>query len=109
MALRHFLNQEITYKNPSGTYDRQGVESLGTAVTTGSRFERKYKIRLDKDKEQIPTHGTFIVGPDDEIAIGAQIEYNDELFRVLEVTEAPGRRGQVHHYELLCQLWSWQS
>lgn len=109
MGLNGLLNQSIIVKNPTGSTDRHGKESLGAAVTLKARFERKYKVIYNANKEATPTQAVFMVGPDTAVEIGAQIKYGDDYYRVLVRNDAPGRNGSVHHYELICQLWSYSS
>lgn len=107
MSLSGFLTQSIIIKNPTGSSDRHGKDALGAAVNAKARFERKFKTTIDKDKERQAVHGMFIVGPSTSVLIGAQIEYDGVLYRVLERNDAPGRAGTIHHLELMCQYWSY--
>lgn len=106
MSLRGLLRQSVIIKNPTGTSDRHGKDTLGSATTVRARFERKYKIIYSADKEKTPIHGICIVNPDTDVEIGAQLEFDGQKYRVLERNDATGRKGDVHHYELMCQYWS---
>lgn len=106
MALAGLLNQTIVVKNPTGTSDRHGKDGLGSPVTLKARFERKYKVVYNADHEATPIQAMIMVGPATAVEINAQVAYGDELYRVLQRNDAPGRNGSIHHYELMCQLWS---
>lgn len=106
MALNSFLTEAITVRSPSGSADRHGRDELSSAITVRARAERRFKVVVDKERERQPVHMAFIVGPGNEIEIGAKITYGGRDYRVLERNDAPGRRGKIHHYELMCQYWS---
>lgn len=106
MSVKRFLKQTISVKNPTGSTDRHGDEGLGAATDVAARVERVYKVTVDKERERQPIHMKFIVGPDATVEIGAQVTYDGVEYRVLERNDAPGRRGDISHYELMCQYWS---
>lgn len=109
MAISHLLRQTITVKNPTGSRDLHGNPTLGSAATLRARFERTYKTIVTPEREREPIHAVVFVGPATEVEQGAQITYSGEVYRVIERSDVVGRNGQLHHYELMCQLWSFDS
>lgn len=109
MSLKSFLKHTISVENPTGSTDRHGDDAFGAATDVPARAERKFKVTVDKDKERRPIHMQFIVGPSSTVLIGARVTYDGEVYRVVERNDAPGRRGDIHHYELMCQYWSFSS
>lgn len=106
MAFEDLLNQTITVENPSSTRDKHGKEALGSATTVDARVQRVNKVVVTKQREKEPVHLEVGVGPGTTIALGARVTYDSEQFRVMTRSEAIGRGGEVHHLEVLCQLWS---
>lgn len=109
MSFKSLLNQTISVKQPTATQDRQGHFGLGSAVEMRSRFERTYKTIVTAEKERTPIDAVFAIGPEVTVAIGSQVAYSNELYRVMTRNDVPGRNGKIHHYELMCQMWSYAS
>ncbi len=109
MAISHLLKQTITVKNPSGSKDLHGKPALGSAFTLKARVERTSKVIATENREREPLHAIIFVGPATEVERGAQVTYSSDTYRVLERSDVVGRNGALHHYELMCQLWSFGS
>lgn len=107
MGVTHLLKQTLSIKNPSGATDGQGRPALGAATSVKARVELVYKTILNQDREAIPIHAEAVVGPGETVAIGAQATFDSQVYRVMVIKDAPGRNGDVHHYELMLQLWNY--
>ena len=106
MAITHLLRQTAVIRNPSGTTDLHGKPTLSTGTTVKARFERTHKTIVTAQREREPIHGIVFVSPDTTVEIGAKVTYDSQDYRVIDRADVVGRNGQVHHYELFCQLWS---
>lgn len=108
MALAHLLNQTVSVINPGGSLNRHGDPTFtGPGVEYRARFERTHKSISTEERDRAPIHGVAIVGPTADISNGAQLTYDGTKYKVVERSEAIGRSGNVHHIELMCQLWSY--
>lgn len=107
MGINHLLRQTITIKNPTGTRDLHGKAALGASTSVRARFQRGIKTIVTAEREREPIHGMVFVMPSTDVDVGAQVVYEGTKYRVLERADIPGRNGQIHHRELMLQLWSW--
>ena len=109
MSFTALLRQTISVKSMDGARDLHGKRALGTATEYRARFERTYKTIVTAEREREPIHAVVFVGKDADIEVGAQVTYDSQEYRVLERSDVAGRNGRVHHYELMLQLWSFNS
>ena len=109
MSFNGLLNQTISVKNPTGAKDLHGKKTLSSAVEYACRFERTYKTIVTAERDREPIHALVAVGPDANVVKGAQVTFGGEVFRVMQRADAPGRNGQIHHYELMLQEWEFGS
>lgn len=105
MSFNSLLRQSITISNPSGTADLHGKDSFSAGQAVRCRFERVYKTVVTAEREREPIHGVAIIGPGFTPQVGAKVQYGSDIYRLLERSDAPGRNGALHHYELMLQLW----
>jgi hypothetical protein len=108
MSINQLLNQTITVKIPTGSHDVHGKPALGAEVEYRARIERTYKTIITPNKDREPVHAVGFVGPDSNIPIGSQVVYGSDTYRVLQRSDVVGRRGRLHHNELMLQLWSFE-
>lgn len=106
MSFNSLLRQTITLKNPGTTRDKTGELSYGSAVTLRARVERTHKIIATKDRDRVPIHAIIFINSATEPEIDAKITYDSTDYRVMAVEDVIGRNGTTHHYELMCQKWS---
>lgn len=109
MAITHLLNQTVTLRNPAGTRDRHGKPALDAGASLKARFQRTYKTIVTEQRDREPIHAVVFTGPSTVVEIGAKVTYESEDYRVMQVSDIRLGNGQVHHYELMCQLWSFAS
>jgi len=109
MSFGHFLQHDLIIKNPTGNRSKTGRAALGVGTVTKGRFQRKYKTIVTAEKEREPIHGEVWIAPDTTCSVGAQITYDSDLFRVIEIAGIPLGNGKIHHQEALVQLWSYAS
>ena len=107
MALGQLLNQTVTVRNLDGDLDKHGRPSLSESSTIRARFERVNKTTVGANRELEPIHGVAFVAPSNAIDLGAKITYDSQEYRVIDRADVVGRNGQIHHYELMLQFWSW--
>lgn len=107
MSFNSLLRQSISVENPSGSKDLHGKDSFGSATTVKCRFERVYKTITTAQREREPIHGMAIVPPTATVEQGAKVTFGTDTYRVMARSDAPGKNGSIHHYELMLQLWSY--
>lgn len=106
MSLKRLLKQSITINNPAGALGKHGEVVLGASATVPCRFEKTSRTILNPQGEREPIDGVAYVGATAVLQLGAKVIYSTETYRLMRIEEIPGRRGIIHHYELLLQLWS---
>lgn len=107
MSVSSLSNQSVTIQNPSGTRDKHGQAAYGAAATAYVRFERTYKTIKTPEREREPIHAIVGLPADITITRGSKVTYGSEVYRVIDLAEAIGPGGSVHHREAMLQLWSY--
>lgn len=109
MSFAGLLRQSIAISNPNNTPDLHGKDSYASPMTVKCRFERVYKTIVTANRDREPIQGQAVILPSFTPVEGAKVVFGGEAYRVMARSDAPGRNGQVHHYELMLQLWSYGS
>jgi hypothetical protein len=109
MSFAGLLNQSLEIANKNNTPDLHGRDSFGSESTVNCRFERVYKTIVTAEREREPIHAQAMIGTGFVPTRGARVQYGGTTYRCIEIAEAPGRNGQVHHYELMLQEWDYAS
>lgn len=105
MSFHGLLNQTLAYENPTATKDLHGKVTYGSSTSTRCRFERVFKTVVTAERDREPIHAQAIVPPSAVVERGARVTFGADTYRVMERSDAPGRNGSIHHYELMLQLW----
>lgn len=106
MSFNALLKQSITLQNRSGNRDKTGQPAYAAGSTLAARVQRTQKTIATADRDRTPIHAIIFIGPSTEPQIDAKVTYDGTVYRVMAVEDVVGRNGQTHHYELMCQLWS---
>lgn len=109
MSFKGLLRQTITMAAKSATRDKTGQPGYGTAVSMRARVQRTNTSIYGKDREIIPIHLIAFIGPDVAPQDEGKITYDGTIYRIKTFEPVIGRNGQVHHYEIKAQLWSYSS
>lgn len=109
MSFTSLLRQTIIISNPSGTPDLHAKDSFGSPTTVKCRFERVYKTIVTATREREPIHGMAIIAPGFVPEEGGKVEFGTDVYRIMTRSDAPGKAGRIHHYELQLQLWEFGS
>lgn len=109
MSVSTLSNQTITVENPTGLRDKHGKNAFSAGTSVSCRFERTYKTIKTEQREREPIHAIAGVPPGSSILVGARVTYDGQTYRALSVAEAIDGAGNVHHRELMLQLWSYAS
>lgn len=107
MSFQGLLRQTISVKNPTGAKDLHAKDAFGAAADVKCRFERVFKTIVTANREKEPIHAMAAIMPTAAVAKDAQVTYGSDVYRVMQVSDSPGRNGSIHHYELMLQLWSY--
>ena len=108
MSSQSLLRQTVEIAQPSTTRDKQGrlVES-NDSTSYQARVEKTSRIITTAEKDREPIDAIVFLNSSAEVTKGAKLTYDGGEYRVMKVEEVPGRNGQVHHYELMVQEWSY--
>lgn len=106
MSYASLTPHTISVANPSGNRDKQGKSTFSTAVDVKCRFERTSKTIINAQRELEPIHAIASCRPTTAIQKGAKVTYDSDIYRVMEVADAPDGTGDIHHREIKLQLWS---
>lgn len=109
MSFNSLLRQTLTIANPSTTRDKTGKPSYSSGTTVRGRVQKTNKSIYGKDREIIPIHLIAFIGPAIEPQDEGKITYDSTAYRIKAFEAVVGRNGQVHHYEIQAQLWSYGS
>lgn len=109
MSFNQLLKQTISLENPSGTLSKTGQPGFSAAISLSARVQKTHKSIPTKDRDRTPVHAIIFIGPATEPEIDAKITYDSTAYRVLAVEDVIGRNGSTHHYEIMAQLWSYES
>lgn len=108
MSFNGLLKQTITLRNKSGTRDKQGQPGYASPSSLSARVQRTHKTIATADRDRTPIHAIVFIGPSTEPEIDSKVTYDGTDYRVMAVEDVVGRNGQTHHFELMCQLWSFK-
>lgn len=109
MSFRQFLQQSIILENKATGRSKTGEPTFEAGQSLSGRVQRTQKTIVNKDKELTPIHAIIFVDPTVEPEIDAKITYNSTEYRVMAVEDVIGRNGSTHHYEVMAQLWSYET
>ena len=107
MSVSTLSNQSVTIENPTATRTRTGQNNFGSPTTATVRFERTYKTIKTEEREREPIHALMGCDPAITISKGARVTYGTDVYRAMQIAEAIGGDGTVHHREVMLQLWSY--
>lgn len=107
MSVSTLSNQTVTIENPTGRRDKHGQEAFGVAASASVRFERTYKVIKTETSERDPIHAIMGIPAGVTIQKGSRVTYGGDQYKVIQLTEAIGADGSVHHREAMLQLWSY--
>lgn len=109
MSITSLSNQLISIENPTGRQNRHGQPGFGSAASARCRFERTYKTIITAERERDPVHAVVGLPASVTIVRGARVTYGTDVYRVIQLAEAVGASGAIHHREALLQEWSYSS
>jgi len=109
VSFKSMLKQSIAVENPSGQKDKQGRDAFGSSTTLAARVQRTNKVIVTAEREREPIDAIIFVNKDATIVKSARITYDSELYRIIKAEDVPGRNGQIHHIEIMAQLWSYKA
>lgn len=109
MSVNTLSNQSVTIENPTGSRDKHGQAAFSAPAAERVRFERTYKTIKTVDREREPIDAVMGCPPDVTIEKGARVTYGTEKYRTMQIAEAVDGSGNVHHREVMLQLWSFSA
>lgn len=109
MSVSTLSNQTVTIENPTGNRDKHGQSAFSAPATATVRFERTYKTIKTAEREREPIDAIMGCDPGISISKGARVTYQTEVFRAMQIAEAIDGAGNVHHREVMLQLWSFSA
>lgn len=107
MSFAGLLNQTISVKNPTATRDKSGLPGVGSSTDMAARVQRVNKVIVTAEREREPID--LIVYTAGAIAKGAQITYDGVKYRAMARSDVVGAEGNLHHYKVMAQLWSYSA
>lgn len=107
MTVDTLSNQSVTIENPSGARDKHGQSGFSAPFSASVRFERTYKTIKTENREREPINAVMGCPASVSIQRGAKVTYGSDAYRAIMVQEAIDGSGNVHHREVMLQLWSY--
>jgi|SRR3990167_2329743 len=104
MGINSLLNQTISIYSKSG-YNAYGRETVGTATSVQSRFQKKTKQKLLPNGSVIMIEAICYISSDTTIAVDDKITYGGVDYKVYGIYAAVDGSGDTNHYKLELTKW----
>lgn len=109
MSYKSLLKQSITLEDVATGRSKTGTPNLSTGRTLRARVQPVNKTIVTKERDKTPIHAIVFLDKAAAPILGSRLTYDGTAYRVLVIEKVPGRNGQIHHFELMVQLWSFES